>query len=165
MANSIVLVNPQDGLSPYETGYKAVPDDYVPEANEVLIDVTEFDVNQHGVWDEGIQTLRERTSDELLKEEFQVAKTNKLVELFINALKDVIAVVPEAEGTYDQVPKELLDKAEIAHFLAVAENRMGSSAKLDQMIQILGKLRVKRQTVGNMIPDINTVEDIEEEQW
>lgn len=117
------------------------------------------------VWDAASQSLREPTEDELFAEAFTTAKTNKLVDLFVHALKDVIAVVPEAAGTYDQVPRELLDQAEIAHFLAQAEREAGDPTKWQQMLQLLGKLRMKRSAVGVMTSEANTIEDIETEEW
>lgn len=157
------LGNLVDGRPPGEK--RAVSSDEQLREGEVLLSEADVELNPNGVWDAEAQTLREQTSEELAAEAFEAAKTDKLVEFFIHALEDVISVVPEAQGTYDRVPRELLDQAEIAHFLAVAENRMGDSTKLDQMLGILGKLRVKRGEVGAMTLDTNTTEDIEAEVW
>lgn len=139
---------------------------YVPQSSEeVVFSDAEFEQKQHGVWDATQQILREQTSEELSAEAFELAKTDKLVDFFVRALQDVLTTVPEAEGAYQSVPTELLLKALVAHFLAQAEKETGDPTKWYQMLQTLGKLRVKRGEVGVMTPDTNTIEDINAEVW
>lgn len=148
-----------------EPGSRYVGSDSEAFQYEVVFPDTYFVDKQGWVWDEGLGELRPLSSEEIQEQEFTAVKTDKLVDFFIHALEEVIAVVPEAEGTYNNVPKDLLDKAQVAHFLASAESHMGDSTKLDQMIQVLGKLRVKRGEVGAMTLENSTIEDLRAEVW
>lgn len=117
------------------------------------------------IWDEAAQKLRPLTTKEIKDEEFETAKYDKLVEFFTTALEKVVEKVPEAKGTYERVPKELLDQAEVAHFLAVAEDKAGDPSKLYQMMQVLGRLRMRREQVAAMTPENTTLEDLKAEKW
>lgn len=157
-----LLMNLVDGKKP---GAMQVSPDYKPQEGEVLLSDAEAERLQNGVWDEASQTLREQTPQEAFAVEFEEAKIEKEVEFFIRALEDVLATVPEAEGTYNRVPTEKLLKALVAHFLAQAEKEAGFPEKWNQMLQVLGKLRMKRSTVGAMTPETNTIEDLNAESW
>jgi hypothetical protein len=148
-----------------EPGSRYVGSDSEAFQYEVVLPDAYLAGKEDWVWDEGLGELRPLSSEEIAEQEFTAVKTDKLVDFFIHALEEVIAVVPEAEGTYNNVPKDLLDKAQVAHFLASAESHMGDSTKLNMMIQVLGKLRMKRQTVGGMTPTTATLDDLNAVSW
>lgn len=104
------------------------------------------------------------SEEELERGDLEAAKHEKNQEFLIHALTEFVDLMPEVKGTYQNIPRELLDQAFMAHFFFGMEGR-NEPQKAQAVGALLTKFRRARAGIDSRKPSTSSAGEIRSEQW